>query len=270
MNRYDNNIDKYIHSKLKLAIFQKKEDILVYNYDDPILREGLMKYAIHPQCIPFSIEKKLHMGAYFKDDKIWIQSGNKKKFKFLNIKDILLIGHHNIYNVMASLIVSQILNIDKKFVINTISKFKPMKHRMEYFFHINGITFINDSKATNVNSVFYALDSIKGPIILIIGGYDKGNDYHELIPLLKKKVKAIICLGRKNKKIIKSFEKIIDCIEETQSMREAVRMAYRFSSYGDCILLSPACSSFDLFKDYKEKGNKFKQEVKELFTKKMK
>ncbi len=170
---------------------------------------------------------------------------------------------------MASLIISEILNIQKKSIISIILKLKPIEHRLEKIININGVQFINDSKATNVNAVFYALKSINGPIIWIAGGKDKGNDYIELIPFVQKKVKFIICLGKHNKKIINFFKNIIDIILETKSIQEAVYMAYILSDYGDNILLSPACSSFDLFKDYKERGNKFKKEAKKLFYEKI-
>ncbi len=167
---------------------------------------------------------------------------------------------------MVSLIISEILNVKRKSIISILSKLKPIEHRMEKIQNINGIQFINDSKATNVNSVFYALKSMNSSstTIWIVGGKDKGNDYIELMSLVKEKVKAIICLGKNNRKIVNFFKDIIDIILETKNMKEAVYMAYILSYHGDNILFSPACSSFDLFKDYKERGNKFKQEVRIL------
>ncbi|WP_317168492.1 UDP-N-acetylmuramoyl-L-alanine--D-glutamate ligase [Blattabacterium cuenoti] len=264
LNKYDYNIDNYIDSKFKIATFQKKEDIFIYNYDDPIIREGLNKYSIESQCIPFSIKEELHTGAYIKDKKIFIRNKKKQEIYLLNVKNIPLTGDHNLYNIMASSIISEILNVKKESVISILSKLKSIEHRMEKIRSINGVQFINDSKATNVNAVFYALKSTNAPIIWIAGGEDKGNNYIELIPLVKQKVKAIICLGKNNKKITNFFEKIIDIILDTNNIKKAVYMAYILSSHGDNVLFSPACSSFDLFKDYKERGNKFKQEVIKL------
>ncbi len=263
LNIYD-NIDNYIDSKFRIATFQKKEDIFIYNYDDPIIREGLKKYPIASHCIPFSIKKELHIGAYIKNNKIFIRNRKNKEIYFINVKDIPLIGDHNLYNIMVSLIISEILNVKKESVISILLKLKSIEHRMEKIININGVQFINDSKATNVNAVFYALKSINAPIIWIAGGEDKGNNYIELIPLVKKKVKAIIFLGKNNEKIINFFQNIIDIILETKSIKKAVYMAYILSSHGDNVVFSPACSSFDLFKDYKERGNKFKQEVRKL------
>ncbi len=259
-----------MHSKFRIATLQKKEDIFIYNYDDPIIRKGLKKYIISSKCIPFSIKKELKngAGAYVKNSKIFIRNQKNEEICFLNIKDIPLLGDHNIYNIMASLIISEIFNINKKSVIPIILKLKPIKHRMENIFHINGVKFFDDSKATNVNAVFYALKHINKPIIWIAGGKDKGNNYVELVHLVKKKVKAIICLGEQNEKIVSFFKEIIDIILETKNIQEAVYMAHILSTSGDNILLSPACSSLDLFKNYKEKGNKFKKEVRKLFYEK--
>ncbi len=264
LNRYDNHIENYIDSKFRIATFQKKEDIFIYNHDDPIIREGIKKYPIVSQCIPFSMKEELHVGAYIKSNKIFIRNQKKKEIYFLNVKDVPLIGDHNLYNIMASLIISEILNVKKESIISILLKLKSIEHRMEKISNINGVQFINDSKATNVNSVFYALKSMNAPIIWIVGGEDKGNNYVELIPLVKKKVKAIICLGKNNEKIINFFKNIIDIILETKYIQKAVYMAYILSYKGDNVLFSPACSSFDLFKDYKERGNKFKKEVRKL------
>ncbi|WP_185869833.1 UDP-N-acetylmuramoyl-L-alanine--D-glutamate ligase [Blattabacterium cuenoti] len=270
LNRYD-NIENYIYSKFKIALFQKKKDIFIYNHDDPIIRNGLKKFYIKSNCIPFSIKEKLPIGAYLKDKKIWMikKKNTKNKEKLLmDINNISLIGDHNLYNIMASLIISEILNVKKESIISILSKLKAIEHRMEKVLNVNGVYFINDSKATNVNAVFYALQSINKPIIWIAGGEDKGNNYQELIPLVKEKVKAIICLGINNEKIIFFFKNIINIILETISMKNAIKMAYELSLPGCNVLLSPACSSFDLFKNYKEKGNKFKKEVKKFFIKK--
>ncbi|WP_185851850.1 UDP-N-acetylmuramoyl-L-alanine--D-glutamate ligase [Blattabacterium cuenoti] len=267
LDRY-NNIEEYIFSKFKIATLQKREDFLIYNYDDPMIREGLKKYSIQSKCIPFSIKKELHVGTYIKWNNIFFKKKENEERDILNVKNIPLKGDHNLYNIMASITISETLNIQKKSIISTISKLKPIKHRMEKVLSINGVQFINDSKATNVNAVFYALKNMNPPIIWIAGGKDKGNDYRELVLLVKKKVKAIICLGKQNKKFVDFFKEIIDIIVETDNLKKAVRIAYTLSTRGDNIILSPACSSLDLFQDYKERGNKFKQEVRNLFYEK--
>ncbi|WP_185856397.1 UDP-N-acetylmuramoyl-L-alanine--D-glutamate ligase [Blattabacterium cuenoti] len=272
LNRYNNNIEDYIFSKFKIATLQKKEDFLIYNYDDPLIREGLKKYKIQSRCIPFSIKKELRLGTYLKWNKIFFRKENEEKY-ILNVKKVPLIGDHNLYNIMASITISEmglLKDIQKKksIISTTILRLTTLEHRMEKVLNINGVQFINDSKATNVNAVFYALKSMISPVIWIAGGKDKGNDYSELVPLVKEKVKAIICLGKQNDKFVNFFRDIIDIIVETESIKKAVRMAYILSLHGDNILLSPACSSFDLFQDYKERGNKFKQEVRNLFYEK--
>ncbi|WP_185855713.1 UDP-N-acetylmuramoyl-L-alanine--D-glutamate ligase [Blattabacterium cuenoti] len=266
LNRY-NNFDSYIYSKFRVAMYQREKDIFIYNYDDPFIRNGLKKYFIKSKRIPFSLKKKLNFGAYIKDNKIYIRNIKNEIVFCLCIKNISIEGDHNLYNIMASLIVSNIFDVQKKYIKTVLFKLKPIPHRMEKFFHTNGIQFINDSKSTNVHSAFYALHSIKKtiPIIWIVGGKDKGNDYNELVSLVHSKVKTIICLGKNNKKVFNFFKKTVDIILETKKMKEAVIMAYVFSFPGDCILLSPACSSFDLFKNYKERGDKFKLEVKKVF-----
>ncbi|WP_185864673.1 UDP-N-acetylmuramoyl-L-alanine--D-glutamate ligase [Blattabacterium cuenoti] len=265
LNRYDGNIDNYVSSKFKIATLQKKEDFFIYNYDDPIVRLGVKKYPILSQCIPFSIREKLNTGFYIKN-KILIQKKDREIcfFNLNKLQNIPIIGDHNLYNIIASLIISKILNINIDSIIPILLKLKPIEHRMENFANINGIKFINDSKATNVHAVFYALKSMNSPTIWIAGGEDKGNDYTEIISLVKSKVKAIICLGKNNKKIVNFFKNFISIILETESIEEAVHMAYALSYPGYNILLSPACSSFDLFKNYKERGKKFKKKVMNL------
>ncbi|AWU44899.1 UDP-N-acetylmuramoyl-L-alanine--D-glutamate ligase [Blattabacterium punctulatus] len=263
------NFQGYISSKFRIVTNQNKEDIFIYNYDDPILKKELKKYKILSHCIPFSIKEELQVGAYIKWNNIFFRKKeNKKEICLLNIEKISLKGDHNLYNILASVIISKILNVKKKSIIHSLLDFSTIEHRMEKVLNINGVQFINDSKATNVNAVFYALKSMNSPTIWIAGGKDKGNDYSELLPLVKKKVKAIIFLGKKNKKFINFFQDVIDIIIITECLKNAVRIAYMLSIHGDNILLSPACSSLDIFKDYKERGHKFKQEVKKIFYEK--
>ncbi|WP_185851265.1 UDP-N-acetylmuramoyl-L-alanine--D-glutamate ligase [Blattabacterium cuenoti] len=268
LDRYNNDIENYISSKFKIATHQRKEDIFIYNYDSHLIRKGLKNHIILSKCFPFSIRKKLNVGAYIMDDIIFFREKGKKEKMIMNIKKIPLKGDHNLYNIIASILISCLLYVKKYTIQRSVLEFKTLEHRMEKVLNINGVQFINDSKATNVNSVFYALKSVKSPIIWIAGGKDKGNDYRELVPMVKKKVKSIIFLGKKNEKFIFFFQKIINIILKTESIQEAVRMAYILSNYGDNILLSPACSSLDLFQDYKERGLKFKQEVIKLFYEK--
>ncbi|WP_185860176.1 UDP-N-acetylmuramoyl-L-alanine--D-glutamate ligase [Blattabacterium cuenoti] len=265
LDRYHNDIESYIYSKFRIATQQNKDDIFIYNHDDPIIKKGLKKYTILSNCIPFSIQEELSVGAYIKENKIFIRNKFHQERCLLHVDKIPLKGDHHLYNILATLLVSVALNVQNKSIIHPILELKPIEHRMEKVLNINGVQFINDSKATNVNAVFYALKSMESPTIWIAGGKDKGNDYREILPLVKEKVKAIIFLGKNNNNFISFFQNIIDIILETNSLRTAVRMAYILSIHGDNILLSPACSSFDLFQDYKERGLRFKQEVKKLF-----
>ncbi|WP_185882602.1 UDP-N-acetylmuramoyl-L-alanine--D-glutamate ligase [Blattabacterium cuenoti] len=259
------NIRNYIVSKFRIATLQQSQDIFIYNYDDPIIREAMKHFNIKSHCIPFSIQKELSLGAYIKNNSIFIRKKNYKESHILELRNIPLIGNHILYNILASILATSLLNVTKKSIISTILGLKPIEHRMEPVMSINGISFINDSKATNVSSVFYALKSLSYPIIWIAGGKDKGNDYLELLTLVKKKVKFVILLGKENSNFKNYFQNIIDIILETQNVRKAVRIAYFLSFSGDNILLSPACSSMDIFKNYIERGITFKKEVKKLF-----
>ncbi|ACX83881.1 putative UDP-N-acetylmuramoylalanine--D-glutamate ligase [Blattabacterium sp. (Periplaneta americana) str. BPLAN] len=265
LDRYHNDIESYISSKFRISTQQNKEDIFIYNHDDPLIRKGFKKYPILSNCIPFSIQEELCVGAYLKENKIFFRNKFNQERCLLHVDKIPLKGDHNLYNILASVLVSVTLNVRKTSMIHPILGLKSIEHRMEKVLNINGVQFINDSKATNVNAVFYALKSMKAPTIWIAGGKDKGNDYREILPLVKEKVKAIIFLGKNNKKFISFFQDVIDIIFETNSLKKAVRMAYILSIHGDNILLSPACSSFDLFQNYKERGLRFKQEVRKLF-----
>lgn len=265
LDQYNDKINNYINSKFKIALAQKKEDIFIYNQDDFLIKKNICNYKIQAKLIPFSRNNNfLDQEAYFKDDNIFIRK-NKNTFCNINIANIHLQGIHNVYNIMAALLAASILNIQVKFMINVLSNFKTIEHRLEYSYQINGIQFINDSKATNVRAVFYALQHIPSPIIWIVGGYDKGNDYNELISLVTQKVKAIVCLGINNNKIYNFFKSFVDPIIETSNMKDAVYSAYLLGRAGDHVLLSPACASHDLFKNYHHRGVHFKKEVKKIF-----
>ncbi|WP_185873497.1 UDP-N-acetylmuramoyl-L-alanine--D-glutamate ligase [Blattabacterium cuenoti] len=263
LDRYENNIERYISSKFRLINNQTIRDIFIYNYDDPMIRIGLDKFKIQSNCIPFSAKKKLKFGFYLENNILFY----RKKNKINKIFDINFIhGLYNIYNIISIVIIAKLLNINNN-ILNLVLKNVPtLKHRLEKInYIINGVNFINDSKATNVDSALFALKKIKSPIIWIVGGKDKGNNYEKLIPIVKKKVKAIICLGLDNIKIINVFKNFVNIILDTKSMKKAVYMSYYISKPGDNILLSPSCSSFDLFDNYIKRGNEFKKEVKNLF-----
>ncbi|WP_185877568.1 UDP-N-acetylmuramoyl-L-alanine--D-glutamate ligase [Blattabacterium cuenoti] len=260
-----NNMENYIYSKFRITCFQNKNDFFIYNYDDPIIRLELNKHNFLPKCIPFSAKKKLSYGFYLDKNYNLCYKEKKHYNTYYKIRDIYLFNN-NIYNIMAALIVSKILDVDNRIVNSVLKIPQTIEHRMEKIpYVINGVKFINDSKSTNIGSVFFALKNTNNPIIWIAGGIDKGNNYEEIISVVKKKVKAIICLGVNNLKIYCFFKNIVPIIIKTNNMKKAVYISYKLSNPGDNILLSPACSSFDLFKNYVERGNKFKEEIKNLF-----
>lgn len=262
LDRYNYNFIKYINSKLKISNKQDYKNYFIYNRDYLPIKETLLLSNVKAQCIPFSIKKsEFCINAYTELSSIIIEDNKKKVFK-INKKNFYLNGLHDIYNVMAALLCVYILNINEKTIKNILPIYKKNnEHCLEYFLKFKEINFINDSKSTNINSALYALKSVKKPIIWIVGGKDKGNDYYELLHIVKKKVKAIISIGKDNKNIIYSFYKFIDPIIITYNMKEAVYSAGLLARKGDSILLSPACSSLDFFKNYKERGICFKNEV---------
>lgn len=265
LDRYNNKLINYFNSKIKICINQNYKNYFIYNGDDVLINNFLLKNKIQVQCIPFSKKKKnKKIEAYF--DKNQIIINNKNKILEIPQKNINIKGIHNIYNIMAILLVATLFNVKTITIKNFISKIKNIEHRLEFFINIKNIQFINDSKSTNIASTLYALKSINSPIIWIVGGIDKGNNYNLLKYIVKTKVKVIICLGLNNKKIIYFFQKIINIIVDTKNMKEAVYIAYMLSRKNDSILLSPACSSFDLFKNYKDRGDQFKKEVISLIN----
>jgi UDP-N-acetylmuramoylalanine--D-glutamate ligase len=212
--------------------------------------------------LPFSDEIKEGMAAYIENDELIIDYQNKTKL--MTIHEFALKGRHNTYNSMAAAIAGKILNIRKDVIRESLADFQGVEHRLEPVITVCGVNFINDSKATNVNSTWYAIECMENNIIWIVGGVDKGNDYSELFPVVKKKVKAIVCLGKDNKKIIEAFKDKVATIVETTSMEEAVRSSYYLATKGETVLLSPACASFDLFKNYEDRGRQFKEAVRNL------
>ena len=264
LERYDQNFDLYTLSKYSIVKNQKSTDFFIYNSDCNVTNEIFSRIKINSKLISFSIKQKMGLGhpIYTKNNNI-ISSINKEKF-MLSTDKIQIKGIHNIQNSMAAIGVAQILKISNQKIKESLKTFKGIPHRLEHFLTIQKVKYINDSKATNVNSVYYALNSFYEPIIWVVGGIDKGNNYDDLIPLVKKKVKAIICLGKDNKNLIDIFSSCSELIISTDNMRDAVNSAYKISKPGYVVLLSPACSSFDLFDNYEERGDKFKEEVRKL------
>lgn len=262
LDRYDYKMENYIASKFRITENQTENDYFIYDIDDPIIAQWLEKNKIKSQKIPFSIEKELNKGIYSLKDIIHMNIDNQT-FE-IEVKEMSLKGKHNVKNSMAASVSSRLLKVRKESIRESLKGFVGEPHRLEFVKTVEGITYINDSKATNVNSVFFALDTMKTPVVWIVGGVDKGNDYSPLLPYVHEKVRAIVCLGRDNSPILKSFGNVIDNILETQSMEEAVSLSKQFAKNGDTVLLSPACASFDLFKNYEERGNEFKKEVEKL------
>jgi len=264
LDRYDYKVQNYINSKFRITQNQTKEDAFIYCADDKIIRKELTKRKFKSQLFPFSIEKKIKRGAYLIKDKIKIHINQHKNQLHMFVEELALQGRHNIYNSMAAGIASRLVDVRKSVIRESLSDFQNIEHRLEFVSRVHGVDYINDSKATNVNSTWYALESMANPTVWIVGGVDKGNDYNMLKDLVRQKVKAIVCLGVDNKKIIKAFSKMVDVIVETRSAEEAVRASSRLASKGDTILLSPCCASFDLFDNYEQRGRMFKQAVRSL------
>ena len=262
LDRYDYKFENYIDSKFRIAMNQTENDYLIYDADDEVITQWLSTHTIKSKLIPFSIEKELPQGAFLKDNKIYIMLENQTTE--IDVEEISLRGKHNIKNTMAASVAARLVNIRNNSLRESLKGFKGAPHRLEEVKVVDGVTYVNDSKATNVNSVFYALDTIKTPIVWIVGGQDKGNDYNSLLPYIHEKVRAIVCLGVDNTPIIQSFYNTIDTLVETRSMDEAVKLAQGFAQEGDTVLLSPACASFDLFKNYEERGDLFKAAVQKL------
>jgi UDP-N-acetylmuramoylalanine--D-glutamate ligase len=258
-------MENYSDSKFRIIQNQQVDDVFIYCADDEEVKKGLSKRIINSKTYPFSIEKTLDQGAFLQGEQIIINIHHtNQEFLTMSLKDLALQGKHNIYNSMASGIVAKVLELRNETIRESMGSFTNIEHRLEHVAKISGIDFINDSKATNVNSTWYALESMPGDVVLILGGVDKGNDYGMLKDLVKSKVKSIVCLGKDNKRIHEAFEDDVEVIVNTFSANEAVQIAYHLAKKGDTVLLSPACASFDLFKNYEDRGNQFKKAVKEL------
>ena len=262
LDRYEYDFNKYIDSKFRIARNQRNSEHFIYCSDDETTIGELEKRDINATQLPFSLEKRVENGAYTDNNKLIINY-NKTQFT-MTLQDLALQGKHNTYNSMAAGIACNVLKIRKDNIRECLSDFQGVEHRLENYLKIHGVQFINDSKATNINSTWYALETMHAKTIWIVGGIDKGNDYSILEELVKKKVKAIICLGTDNSKIHKAFDGVIETIVDTSTMADAVKASYLLSNKGDNVLLSPACASFDLFQSYEDRGRQFKHFVREL------
>lgn len=262
LDRYEYNLQNYIDSKFRIIKNADDGSYFIYNLDDEVITKELENRKTKARLMPFTIKSTVAEGACLKDDQLYINF-NKNQFK-MSVHELALQGKHNIYNSMAASIAGRILELRKDVIRESLSDFQNIEHRLEFVMNVHGISFINDSKATNVNSSWYALESIENNIVWIVGGVDKGNDYSQMKELVIEKVKAIVCLGKDNKKIIDAFGSIVPKISEAGSALEAVKQAYEFGSKGDTVLLSPACASFDLFDNYEDRGHQFKKAVRSL------
>jgi len=262
LDRYGYKFQNYIDAKFRITRNQTKSEYLIFWEGDPIIRSELAKKEYGMTLLPFSDEISEEMAAYVDNNELILAYPNKTKL--MTIHELALKGRHNIYNSMAAAIAGKVLNIRKDIIRESLADFQGVEHRLEPVITVCGINFINDSKATNVNSTWYALECMENNIIWIVGGIDKGNDYSELFPIVKKKVKAIVCLGKDNRKIVEAFKDMVPTIVETSTMEEAVRSSYYLAKKGETVLLSPACASFDLFKNYEDRGRQFKQAVRNL------
>ena len=263
LDRYNYEFQNYIDAKMRITEFQQAADFLIYDADDPVTAQEIGKGQVKAQLLPFSLEKTFERGAWSLDEKNMYVNVNQNIFE-MSTKDLTIKGKHNLKNAMGATMVAKLLNVRNENIRNSLMTFQGVPHRLEFVREVEGVRYINDSKATNVNSVYYALDSMEEGLVWIVGGQDKGNDYTPLIPYVSKKVKAIVCLGLDNQKIIQTFQSIVPTIIETHSMEDAVQVGRGLSQEGDTVLLSPACASFDLFQSYEDRGNQFKHYVNML------
>lgn len=261
LDRYDHDFEKYIAAKFNIVKNQTEQDFFIYNADDAVTVKYLEQYPFISKPLPISMQKELPKGAFIKEGQMNVKHGDGFA---MSIFDFALKGKHNQYNTMAAAVASSVVGIRKDRIRDAVTSFESLEHRMEKVATVRGIDFINDSKATNVNSAWFALESIDKPVTLILGGVDKGNDYDLIKEMVAEKVKAIVCLGIDNEKIHAAFEGIVATIIDVSSAEEAVKAAYGVSQKGDVVLLSPACASFDLFKNYEDRGEQFKKAVRDL------
>jgi UDP-N-acetylmuramoylalanine--D-glutamate ligase len=262
LDRYEYVFLNYIKSKFRITKNQRPQDYFIYCADDEVTCQQLKNFSIPSNQLPISMKREVSPGAFIKDGDMYVRTGNE--VMTMSVFDFALKGKHNQYNTMAACVAAATLDIRKDKIRDAVQHFEQLEHRMEYVATVRGIEFINDSKATNINSTWYALESMTRPTVLILGGVDKGNDYTLLADGIREKVKAIICLGKDTQKIHEAFQELVPVMIDTQSAEEAVHTAFRIATKGDTVLLSPACASFDLFKNYEDRGQQFKKAVKDL------
>lgn len=261
LDRYEYKFENYIASKFRITMNQNSEDYFIYNLDDEVITEYLNQYQIKSKLLPISMKQKVEVGAYIAEEEMHVKV--KAEEQTMSVYDFALKGRHNQYNTMAACVAGATMDIRKNKIREAVQTFENLEHRMEHVATVRGVEYINDSKATNINSSWYALESMTKPTVLILGGVDKGNDYSLIKELVQEKVKAIVCMGVDNKKIHDAFNGMVKMVD-TASAEDAVRASYELASPGDVVLLSPACASFDLFKNYEDRGTQFKEAVKNL------
>ena len=262
LDRYDHKFENYIASKFRIVMNQTSEDYLIYDADDEVIVSYIETHPIQSTLVPFSLTKTVANGAYLEQNNLVIDI-NKRNI-IMSTTNLALEGKHNIKNAMAASTVAHLLKIRKATIRESLEGFQGAEHRLEQVLTINKVNYINDSKATNVNATYFALESMNTATVWIVGGVDKGNDYTSLFPFVNEKVKAIICLGKDNEALFDAFGSMVDTIIETQYMSEAVKIAYNIATAGESVLLSPACASFDLFENYEDRGQQFKAAVRQL------
>ncbi len=262
LDRYNYNFEQYISSKFGIIKNQKSTDYLIYDADNEAISTWLKNNKVTSKLVPFSVEREVEFGAFLENKQIIINI--TKEIIKMPLSTLSVKGKHNVKNAMAATMAAQLLKVRKESIKESLEDFEGVEHRLENVAKVKGVSYINDSKATNVNATFYALECMDKQTIWIVGGVDKGNDYNDLLPLVREKVKAIVCLGLDNEKIKNTFSNVVDFIVETAGAEEAVKVAQKLSEQGDAVLLSPACASFDLFENYEDRGRQFKQAVKNL------
>ncbi|MEO1012978.1 MAG: UDP-N-acetylmuramoyl-L-alanine--D-glutamate ligase [Bacteroidota bacterium] len=262
LDRYDYKFENYVASKFRIGKNQVATDFFIHDADNAAIMEGLSQYPVKSRLLPFSIAKGVKEGAHLENEEIYIRTQNKELR--MTTDTLALEGIHNLKNTMAAATIANLVGIRKETIRQSVASFQGVPHRLEKVLKIQHVQYINDSKATNINATYFALDCMRTPTVWIVGGVDKGNDYKSLMPLVREKVKAIICLGLENEKIKDAFGNVVDLMVETFAMEEAVKVAYKIAERGDTVLLSPACASFDLFKNYEDRGDQFKEAIKNL------
>ena len=262
LDRYDHNMENYVRAKFRITRNMDREDCFIFCSDDEITIRHLDKIVVKAKMLPFTQKKEVEQGAFVKDDKMVVRVGDDQCDMF--IRELALGGKHNVYNSMAAAIAGKVMNIENENIRKSLSTFQAVEHRLEKVISVGDVLYINDSKATNVDAAWYALECQTRPVVWIVGGKDKGNDYSPLIELAREKVKAMVCMGVDNHKFHEAFEGVVENITDALSAEEAVKKASSFAKAGDVVLLSPCGASFDLFKNYEDRGRKFKEAVRNL------